>query len=546
MVRGIVPEESQQLVDVEDTSLPHLETGLLEKLEEGVGSKDDVKEIIGMIASEKPLWSIVYRENSTDRFMYMLHAFLAPFFLCRAFIISNQFKSSDPNRPIVIGFTQWNSFSRGDEGFKSRDENIRPYFLLKEGCSLITYAPLFALTYLEFQTFQKVDDSFYQEMKMIRSELKSSSCQWFPSKVIITDQTPMVRFEGSLSRNYHSVLKPSEFRTKYPSYNWNELQYHEINEVEPKKKTVFQLEEKSIVESWSYITFMEDLNTYYSEGVLFFLSIYGFITYSDIGTSIMLFIVSLVIMLINATRASPLIAFRDVSLKKKDGTSKELHKLDCAEDAALYVAPMVFNAIAVIILNQNVSQKNINILNLFTASISFGYLFFAGGMIGIDIYKLMMEAIIRRFSNDDDDSNVPSLWLFKIACVSIATMTVLAVWTLVGYFGLNPFTGQSYVAGFTIILIMIPVIGFKGVLVPYAFDNLGLLGGIAWIFKILVMKMKSFEFTELLKTMRICWNWIFDHKIEGFLSFLFFAGIIIMVFLVYSFQSIQYSFLDDQ
>lgn len=261
-------------------------------------------------------------------------------------------------------------------------------------------------------------------------------------------------------------------------------------------------------------------------GILLFLSLYAFFTDGGAIAAVFLFIVSCLVSLLNASRKTSKFAFHDID----SAEYKHVYDIDCLENAAMYVVPMILNPIAVIIINEGLVAP-MTVEKLFSSCVAFGTLLFACSVVSLCVYRQMVNNL--HWHNAK-----------RYVAMIVALLVTVAICFLVVYFGFNPIIpNQNIVIGATVIAIVLPVLGMKGVLIPYAIENTYLYGTLfscskfilCFIFEALV-KMYKGGLSGIVEWIRSFIKLLSKHAISLSLGTMFLLGTGLMIALILTFR----------
>lgn len=325
------------------------------------------------------------------------------------------------------------------------------------------------------------------------------------------------------------------------------------------------------------IEIIDLLQTYYSEIILIYLGVQSLIVSNTVGPGLMTLLVALFVMILHGTRSTSERAFHDFYISRPEEDQKEvddvekgekwkttkteilqitgsyfqfiqnsvvdnlirwklnlkepeekpklvqeveyrpIENIDCLPDTGVYVIPMILNALAVLLLDGPLSSPPLTVTSLFTSSIAFGYCLFAATIIHLLLYK-HIRVSFRKLGF--------FLSFFLAGSAPWASMAFIL------YFAFYPFHGQPYVVGAAVVIILGPILGLKGILIPYAFNNLESLGIIVFLFNFCfqyVSKMWTYLSEIGLNGIVLFWSQLFSEFFPKMRDFTLKSGLVVLL-----------------
>ena len=217
--------------------------------------------------------------------------------------------------------------------------------------------------------------------------------------------------------------------------------------------------------------------------------------------------------------------------------------INCLPDAAVFVIPMLLNTIAVLLMEQEVAGSPLTVTNVVTGSIAFGYSLFACTVIHLLLYKHIRNAVRQDDPPPPLGKDIVKDFFAKFErfgqflCFLLSGGASWVALLLILYFAFFPFPGQAYVAGGAVIIILGPILGLKGILIPYALNNVELLGILVLGYHFIVRLVATFSWEELRYFARRHFTYLRNrwvrHGLTSLLIFQFFLGIVVIIVLVF-------------
>ena len=138
----------------------------------------------------------------------------------------------------------------------------------------------------------------------------------------------------------------------------------------------------------------------------------------------------------------------------------------------------------------------------------------------INLYKQIKQKFVGNALQLEKEGKkpLPSNWRIELTVILGATAPALAVVGIIASFGFFPFPFLNYVIGSIIIVVVIPVLGLKAALLPYAFNHIESFNGIFALLFALLNILQEFKLTYVMNLVTWMRSFISKHPYVTFFS----------------------------